>query len=55
MKFSPRSCEIRELWLIQSCTVFFRRVCVGEALGGLKQKRLELPLAHIWCGLAFLF
>lgn len=28
---------------------------VGEALGGLKWRRLELPLAHIWCGLAFLF
>lgn len=32
----------------------FSEECVGEALGGLKE-RLELPLAHIWCGLAFLF
>lgn len=33
----------------------FSGECVGEALGGLKERRVELPLAHIWCGLAFLF
>lgn len=31
----------------------FSGACVGEALGGLKERRRELPLAHIWCGLAF--
>lgn len=37
---------------LHSLSVF--QECVGEALGGLKE-RLELPLAHIWCGLAFWF